>query len=107
MRVACILAKDFEDSELRVPFDQLTAAGHEVTIIGEKKGAKLKGKKGKERVVADAGIGEVRAEDFGALLIPGGYSPDQLRADERFVDFVKEFDREGKLIAAICHGPQI
>lgn len=107
MRFACILASDFEDSEYRVPVDRLCAAGHQVVVVGAKKGAQLTGKKGKETVAADLGIDDARPEDFDALLIPGGYSPDQLRADPRFVDFVSAFDDEGKLIAAVCHGPQI
>jgi protease I len=41
------------------------------------------------------------------LFIPGGHSPDYLRADERFVQFTKNFDRTGKPIAAVCHGPQL
>src|SRR5207248_1881181 len=40
-------------------------------------------------------------------LIPGGYSPDKLRADDRFVEFVKEFDATGRPLAAVCHGPQL
>jgi protease I len=106
-RIACVLASDFEDSELRQPYDRLRAAGHQVDIIGAKPGEKLAGKKGKEKVTADRGIAEVRAADYDALLIPGGYSPDHLRADPRFVELAREFDRAGKLIAAVCHGPQL
>jgi protease I len=76
-----------------------------VLVIGEEKGQKLAGKNGKEKVEADAGIDDVRPESFGALFIPGGYSPDHLRADDRFVAFVRAF--ENKPIAAICHGPQL
>ncbi len=46
-------------------------------------------------------------EDFDALLIPGGYSPDHLRADERAVRFTNEFARADKPIFAVCHGPQL
>ena len=107
MRIACILASGFEDSELRIPMDQLRAAGHEVEIVGAEPGTELVGKKGKERVTATAGVDAARADDFDALLIPGGHSPDQLRNDPRFVELVKEFEKRGKLIAAVCHGPQL
>lgn len=107
MRFACILAHDFEDSEYRVPVDRLCGAGHSIVVVGSKRGERLQGKKGKESVEVDLGIDEARPEDFDALFIPGGYSPDQLRADPRFVDFVSAFDDEGKLVAAVCHGPQI
>lgn len=56
---------------------------------------------------ADKGIDEVRVDDYDCLFIPGGYSPDQLRADPRFVAFTRDFVRSGKLVAAVCHGPQL
>jgi protease I len=105
MRIACVLGHGFEDSEFRVPYDKLKAAGHDVIVIGAKKGEKLEGKKGKETVEADAGIDESRPESYGALLIPGGHSPDHLRGDDRFVSFVRAF--ADKPVMAICHGPQL
>ena len=107
MRVACVLDTDFEDSEFRGPHDALRKAGHEVTIIGLKAGKELAGKKGKERVKAEKGIDQVSAGDFDALLIPGGYSPDHLRADPRMVAFTKAFFDAEKPVFAICHGPQL
>lgn len=105
MRIACVLAEGFEDSEFKVPKSEFEKAGHEVVVIGAKKGEKIVGKQGKEKVKADLGIDEARPDEFEALFIPGGHSPDQLRADERFVDFVRAFaDRP---ILAICHGPQL
>ena len=105
MRIACVLAEGFEDSEFKKPYDAFRDAGHEVVVIGAKKGDKIEGKKGKEKTKADLGIDEARREDFQALFIPGGHSPDMLRADPRFVEFVRAF--EDKPILAICHGPQL
>ncbi|MGZ3439277.1 MAG: DJ-1/PfpI/YhbO family deglycase/protease [Polyangia bacterium] len=105
MRIACVLAEGFEDSEFRKPYDALRDAGHEVVVIGKKKGEKLEGKAGKEKTKADLGIDEAHAEDYHALFIPGGHSPDMLRADPRFVAFTKAF--ADKPILAICHGPQL
>ncbi len=107
MEIACIVGQEFEDSELRVPVERLREAGHHVMIVGEKRGITLRGKQGKEKVTADLSIDEVSPEQFDALLIPGGHSPDHLRADRRFVDFVDRFDRSGKLVATVCHGPQL
>jgi protease I len=107
MRVACLLGDDFEDSEVRAPYDRMRQEGFEVVIIGSKKGKEIRGKRGKEHIRADAGIDEVDPEDFDLLFIPGGQSPDHLRADRRFVEFVKRFDEGAKPIAAICHGPQL
>ena len=107
MKIACVLGQGFEDSEFRIPSDRLKAAGYQVDVIGLKPGEELKGYKGKEKVKAEKSIDQVKAADYDALLIPGGQSPDHLRVDKRMVDFVKQFDQAGKLIAAVCHGPQL
>ncbi|HET9752935.1 MAG TPA: type 1 glutamine amidotransferase domain-containing protein [Myxococcales bacterium] len=107
MKIACVLGQGFEDSEFRVPYDRLKAEGYQVDVIGLKAGEELKGYKGKEKVKADKSIDQVNADDYDALLIPGGQSPDHLRVDKRMVDFVKAFDKAGKLVAAVCHGPQL
>jgi protease I len=106
-KVACILSNDFEDSEFRIPYDRMKNQGYEIDIIGAKGGQEIAGKTGKERVKSTKGIDEARPEDYQALFIPGGYSPDHLRLDRRFVDFVKSFDQQKKTVAAVCHGPQI
>ncbi len=106
-RVACILSDGFEDSEFRVPYDRMRDEGFQVDIVGAKAGQRVQGKNGVEKVTTDKGIDDVRAEDYQALFIPGGYSPDHLRIDRRFVDFAKAFDRSHKMVAAVCHGPQL
>jgi protease I len=105
MRIACLIASDFEDSEFRIPCDRFRGAGHEVVIIGLKAKETLRGKKGREAVATDLGIDQVNPDDFDALFIPGGHSPDHLRADPRMVDFVRAF--QDRPIFAICHGPQL
>ena len=105
MRIACVLAEGFEDSEFRKPYDAFRDAGHEVVVIGKKKGEKIEGKQGKEKTKADLGIDEARPDDYQALFIPGGHSPDVLRAEPKFVELVKAF--ADKPIFAICHGPQL
>jgi deglycase len=107
MKIALVLGQGFEDSEFRVPYDRLKEEGYEVEIIGVKAGEELKGYKGKETVKVEKGIDRVKAEDYDALLIPGGQSPDHLRVDKRMVELVKQFDQAGRLIAAVCHGPQL
>ena len=105
MRIACLMTSDFEDSEFRVPCDRFRAAGHEVVIVGLQSGRTLRGKHGRESTATDKGIDQVHPQDFDALFIPGGYSPDQLRADRRAVDFVRAF--QDRPLFAICHGPQL
>lgn len=106
-KVACLLTNGYEDSEFRVPYERLTKAGYEVDIISNEAGRELKGYKGKDTTRSNKGIDEVKPQDYAALLIPGGHSPDQLRADERFVKFVREFDGLKRPLAAVCHGPQL
>src|SRR5689334_343681 len=107
MDIACMLADGFEDSEFRIPYDRLTAAGFRVVTVAAEQGQTIVGKKNKERVIADRSIDGAVAGDYAALLIPGGKSPETLRKDKRFLDFAKEFHTRGKLIAAVCHGPQV
>jgi len=106
-KIACLLADGFEDSEFQIPCDWLSAAGYTVEIVGARAGDALKGEKGRETVVVDLSIDEADVDAYEGMLIPGGHSPDILRADDRFVEFVRAFDATGRPLAAVCHGPQI
>ena len=107
MKIACVLGPKFEDSEFQEPYDALGKAGHAVTIVGLEPGAELQGDKGKVTAKVDKSFKDVKPEDFDALLIPGGGSPDKLRAHDQAVTFVKAFMQAGKPVLAICHGPQL
>lgn len=106
-KIAFLLADQFEDSEMQVPYDEVRKAGHEAIIIGLKQGESLTGKNGKETYTTDKAISDVQAADFDAVVIPGGSSPENLRLNSDILTFVTEANAEKKLIAAICHGPQI
>jgi protease I len=67
----------------------------------------VKGKQGIIEAVFGESIDDVSHEEFDVLFIPGGFSPDILRADERFVRFAKAFIDAKKPVIAICHGPQL
>lgn len=107
MKIACVLGPSFEDSEFKQPYDAFRQAGHEVTIVGLEAGSQLEGSKGKEKATVDRSFKDVKPADFDALFIPGGSSPDKLRAHDEAVSFVKAFMTAGKPVAAICHGPQL
>jgi len=107
MKIATVLGPKFEDSEFKEPYDALRNAGHEVTIVGLEAGAQIEGDKGKVKATVDRTFKDVRPEDFDGLLIPGGGSPDKLRAHDEAVKFVKAFMTAGKPVLAICHGPQL
>ena len=102
-KVAFIMDEMFEDSEFQVPYERVKEAGHEPVVIGLKAGKDLAGKKGKVRVTTDAAISDVDPSEFDALVIPGGYSPDKIRVEPKMAEFTRQFDAEGKPIAAICH----
>jgi protease I len=106
-KIACLLAEGFEDSEFRIPYDKLKNAGYDVEIIGLKAHEELAGYKKRETATTDLSIDDAKPASYVGLLIPGGQSPDHLRVDQRFVDFVTEFDASGRPLAAVCHGPQL
>jgi protease I len=106
-RIAFIVGEDFEDSEFRKPYDALKKAGHTIDVLGATAGEVMKGKNGKEKIEIEAAAGDRDPGGYDALVIPGGYSPDHLRVDPGVVAFVKRMVSDGKLVAAVCHGPQL
>ena len=107
MRIACLLDSGFEDSEFKQPYDAFKQAGHQVTVIGLEAGKDLNGKKDQVTTRAETGIDQVRPDQFDALFIPGGYSPDHLRANPKMVSFTRAFFDAQKPVFTICHGPQL
>lgn len=108
IRVAILATDGFEQAELLEPRKALDDAGATTMVVSQRKG-KIKGWKTKEwgnEVPIDVPLDEAKAEDFHALLLPGGVmNPDHLRMDPQAVDFVRHFVDAAKPIAAICHGP--
>lgn len=108
VRVAMVLAKNFEDIEAFDPKSALEAQGAEVTVIGIEPGA-IEGKKGGS-LPADTTFDQISDEDFAAfafLVIPGGGSPENLRIHDPAIDFTRRFVKSGRPVASICHGPQL
>lgn len=106
-KIACLITEMFEDVEYTQPAEAFNDAGHEVVTIEKEKNNNVMGKQGETAVTINEGIDDVNPEDFDALFLPGGFSPDILRADERFVQFAKHFMENDKPVLAICHGPQL
>jgi protease I len=103
-RVAVLVEKFYEDLELWYPVLRLREAGCDVKIVGPKAGESYASKHGYP-AKADVSAAEVKAADFDAIVIPGGYSPDHMRRHKAMVDLVTEGAKQGKVLAAICHGP--
>lgn len=103
-KVAILIENMFEDAELLYPYFRLLEEGYEVHLVGTEKNKVYTGKYGYPMESTHASK-DVKAEDYDAVIIPGGYSPDFMRRCADTVNFVREMDRQQKLIAAICHGP--
>lgn len=107
-KIAILATDGFEQSELMEPRKALDKAGAETVVIAPKAG-KIKGWKHTdwgETVNVDMELSKADVQDFDALVLPGGVmNPDRLRMDEKAVDFVGQFVKSGKPLAAICHGP--
>jgi protease I len=106
-RVAILVEDEFEDRELTGPLEALRAAGATVMLVGPSAGGQHTGKRGEATVTADLAAGAARADDFDALVIPGGHAPDKMRMRHAMVDFARDAMVAGKPVAAICHGPQL
>jgi len=104
-RAAIIAADEFEDLELFYPMYRFQEEGIETVLVGLAR-EEIKGKRG-YAITPTLSIDEARAEDFDFLIVPGGKSPERLRLNPKMLEFVRAFDREGKVIAAICHAGQV
>jgi protease I len=117
-----MLVGDFvEDYEVMVPFQALTAIGHTVhavcpekkegetvrTAVHDFEGDQTYSEKPGHNFALNATFSAVKAEDYDALVIPGGRAPEYIRLNETVLDIVRHFADAGKPIAAICHGAQV
>jgi protease I len=107
-KVAILVAEGFEQSEMVEPRKALEQAGAQTQIVspaqGEVQGWKHFDKA--DRFQVDVPIDQARADDYDALLLPGGVAnPDQLRTNPKAVQFARQFFDSGKLVGVICHGP--
>jgi len=106
-KVAILIENDVEDAEFQVPYDGLKQAGLEVVVLGSRTNENYQGKRGKLSISADGTTTEAVASEFDAVIIPGGMAPDKMRRNPSTVRFVQEAMQQGKLVAAVCHGPQV
>jgi len=98
-----ILVEDmFNIHELWYPYYRLKEAGVEICVVGSGRKSQFTGKPATE-ITADASAEDVSAADFDGIVIPGGYAPDMMRRFPPMVKLVADFDKAGKLVAAICH----
>jgi protease I len=121
-RKILMLVGDFvEDYEVMVPFQALLMVGHTVhavcpdkkagetvrTAVHDFEGDQTYSEKPGHNFALNAAFDEIRAEDYDALVIPGGRAPEYIRLNEKVLGIVRHFAEAGKPIAAICHGAQV
>jgi protease I len=102
-RILVLIGEDYEDLELWYPKLRLIEAGAEVVVAGPEANCTYSGKHSYP-CKSDAAIADTHAAEFTGLVVPGGFMPDKLRRDPNVLTLVRDFDRAGKLIAAVCHG---
>jgi protease I len=124
-KVVIIVAQEFEDVELLYPVLRLSEEGAEIVVVPVNEGLHprpyVEGKPVTGRfghpvpipVMAEGNryrvsrFEELKAAEIDCVLFPGGYSPDALRLHAGTLELVRECHRQGKLLAAICHGPWV
>jgi protease I len=107
-KIAILATNGFEQSELEVPLKKLREAGAVVDVVSPEAG-EIKGWDMKDwghPVNVDKTLGEVSANDYDAIVLPGGQlNPDYLRVNQQALAFIRDFYSAGKVVAAICHAP--
>ena len=120
-KILMLVGDYVEDYETMVPFQALTMVGHQVdavcpdkkagqtvrTAIHDFEGDQTYSEKPGHLFALNADFAAVRAEDYDALVIPGGRAPEYLRLNARVLELVRAFDAAQKPIAAVCHGAQL
>ena len=105
-RVAVLVEQMYQELEVWYPIYRLKEASAIVTTIGPDAGKTYASKLGYP-VKSDRAASEVRADDFDALVIPGGFAPDYIRRSEAMLNLVRTMIEQNKPVAAICHGPWV
>ena len=105
-RVAVLIDNVYQEMEVWYPLFRLQEAGAEVVTVGAVAGQTYTSKLGYP-CKAEKSYDEVSAADFDGVVIPGGYAPDHIRRHAKAIQFVRDIDSGGKLVASICHGPWV
>jgi protease I len=103
-RAAVLVEQVYQEMEVWYPVYRLREAGCKVTLVGPEAGQSYPSKLGYP-VKSDKAARDVSANDFDILIIPGGYAPDHMRRCEAMIRLASTMAEQGKVVAAICHGP--
>jgi len=101
-RAALLVEEIYNEFEVWIPYYRLKEEGVDVTVVGSGTATTYHGKFGVP-IQVDRNAADARAEDFDAVVIPGGYAPDKMRIHPEMVTLVRDIYNQGKVVAAICH----
>ena len=105
-KIAILVDNVYQEMEVWYPLFRFQEAGAEVITVGPKAGETYASKLGYP-VKCDRSYEDASPADFHGVVIPGGYAPDHIRRHPLAIQFVRDLNAEGKLVAAICHGPWV
>jgi protease I len=105
-RIAILVDNIYQDQEVWYPYFRFKEAGAQVVTVAAKAGETYTSKHGYP-ITSDVTYDSVRAVDFDGVIVPGGYAPDIIRRHSAANRFVHDMDKQGKLVASICHGPWV
>jgi protease I len=105
-RAAVLVEQQYQEMEVWYPIYRLREAGCKVTLVGPEAGQTYPSKLGYP-AKSDKAARDVSANDFDLLVIPGGFAPDYLRRSDAVLRLVGDMAEQGKVVAAICHGPWV
>jgi protease I len=105
IKALILVGEEFEDFEFFYPYYRLLEAGIEVDVAAVRKG-QVRGKHG-YTCEASLSCADAARKKYDLLVIPGGKGPEAVRQDKAAVGIAREMVTSGKLVAAICHGPQV
>ena len=105
-RIVILVDQQYQEMEVWYPLYRFREAGAVVVTVGATAGAVYPSKVGYP-CKAEASWEEVQANDFDGIIVPGGFAPDFIRRHPCAINLVRDFDKQGKLVAAICHGPWV
>ncbi len=106
MRAAVLVEQQYQEMEVWYPVYRLREAGMEVTLVGPEAGHTYPSKLGYP-CKSEKAARDVSADDFDVIVIPGGFAPDYLRRHDAILKLVSNMAEQGRVVAAICHGPWV
>src|ERR1700735_304674 len=106
VRAAVLVEQQYQEMEVWYPVYRLREAGCKLTLVGPEANVTYPSKMGYP-AKSDKAAKDVKADDFDAVVIPGGFAPDFLRRHEAVLRLVSDMAEQGKILAAICHGPWV